>query len=97
MAIEFQEHCRAAEVDGPLRRAVGAHSTSRVHRPDAQLRGTAPSIGPRRVRRPLQHRPHQSREQRPPDQDDRANAPPDLPVQRREMLGGVINVYYRAA
>ena len=28
--------------------------TSRVHRPDAHLRRTAPSIGPRRVRRPLQ-------------------------------------------
>jgi hypothetical protein len=37
------------------------------------------------------HRPHQSRQQRPPSQDDQASAPPDLPVQRRKVLGGVIN------
>jgi len=43
------------------------------------------------------HRPHQSRQQRPPDQDDQACAPLDLPVQRRKVLGGVINEYYRAA
>ena len=29
--------------------------------------------------------------------DDQANAPLDMPVQRRKMLGGVINEYYRAA
>jgi hypothetical protein len=40
-----------------LRRAVGAHRASRVHRPDADLRRTAPSIGPPRVRRPLQPAP----------------------------------------
>jgi hypothetical protein len=43
------------------------------------------------------HRPHQSRQQRPPDQDDQVSAPLDLPVQRRKVLGGVINEYYRAA
>jgi putative transposase len=43
------------------------------------------------------HWPHQSRQQRPPDHDDEAGAPPDLPVQRRKVLGGVINEYYRAA
>ena len=43
------------------------------------------------------HRPHQSRQQRPPDQDDQASPPLDLPVQRRKVLGGVINEYYRAA
>jgi putative transposase len=43
------------------------------------------------------HRPHQSRQQRPPDQNDQATAPLDLPVQRRKVLGGVINEYHRAA
>jgi hypothetical protein len=43
------------------------------------------------------HRPHQSRQQRPPDQDDQGSAPLNLPVQRRKVLGGVINEYYRAA
>ena len=43
------------------------------------------------------HRPHQSRQQRPPDHDGQAGPPPDLPVQLRKVLGGVINEYYRAA
>jgi putative transposase len=43
------------------------------------------------------HRPHQSRQQRPPDEDDQVNSPLDLPVQRRKILGGLINEYYRAA
>jgi hypothetical protein len=44
-----------------------------------------------------QHRPHQSRQQRPPGYDDQPNARPELPVHRRKVLGGVINEYYRAA
>ena len=43
------------------------------------------------------HRPHQSRQQRPPDRDDQARVPQDLPVQRRKVLGGMINEYYQAA
>jgi hypothetical protein len=43
------------------------------------------------------HRPHQSRQQRPPDLDYPAGVPLDSPVQRRKMLGGVIKEYYRAA
>src|SRR5216683_4892984 len=43
------------------------------------------------------HRPHQSRQQRPPDQDDQVGVPLDLPVQRRKVLGGLINEYYQAA
>jgi putative transposase len=43
------------------------------------------------------HRPHQSRQQRPPDQDCQASPPLDLPVQRRKVLSGVINEYYQAA
>ena len=34
------------------------------------------------------HRPHQSRQQRPPDRDDQARVPLDLPVWRRKVLGG---------
>jgi putative transposase len=43
------------------------------------------------------HRPHQSRQQRPPDRDDQARVPLDLQVQRRKVLGGMINEYYHAA
>ena len=43
------------------------------------------------------HRPHQSRQQRPPDHNDQASPPLDLPVQRHRVLGGVINEYYQAA
>ena len=43
------------------------------------------------------HRPHQSRQQRPPDQDDQASTPLNLPARRRKVLGGAINEYYRAA
>ena len=32
----------------------GTHRANRVHRPDADLRRTAPAVGPRRVRQPLQ-------------------------------------------
>jgi putative transposase len=42
-------------------------------------------------------RPHQSRQQRPPDRDDQARVPLDLPVKRRKVLSGMINEYYQAA
>jgi putative transposase len=72
--------------------------TRRMHRPDADLRRTAPSAGPRRVRRSLQ--PAQATPV-PPATTARSgrpgSAPLDLPVQRRKVLGGVINEYYQAA
>ena len=43
------------------------------------------------------HRPHQSRQQRSPDHDTPIVIPPGAPVQRRKVLGGVINEYYIAA
>ena len=48
----------AADPEGELlRREMGTHRASGVHRPDAHLRRTAPSIGPGRVPRPLQRAP----------------------------------------
>ncbi|MCW2877131.1 MAG: integrase [Sphaerisporangium sp.] len=43
------------------------------------------------------HRPHQSRRQRPPHQDEPVSVPMDAQIQRRKVLGGVINEYHRAA
>jgi putative transposase len=43
------------------------------------------------------YRPHQSRQQRPPDHDEKVVIRPDAPVQRWKVLGGVINEDHRAA
>src|SRR5712692_8125939 len=43
------------------------------------------------------HRPHQSRQQRPPDHDEHVVVPLDALVQRRKVLDGVINEYHRVA
>jgi len=43
------------------------------------------------------HRPHRSRQQRPPDQKAQVSALLNLPAQRRKVLGGGINEYYQLA
>jgi transposase InsO family protein len=43
------------------------------------------------------HRPHQSRQQRPPAHDMPVIMPPGAHVHGRKVLGGVINEYYTAA
>ena len=43
------------------------------------------------------HRPHQARQQRPPDHDEPVVVRLGAPPQRRKVLGGVINEYHRAA
>ncbi|WP_219826057.1 integrase core domain-containing protein [Nonomuraea typhae] len=44
-----------------------------------------------------EHRPHQSRRQRPPNQDKHVVAPLEGRIQRRKVLSGAINEYHRAA
>jgi putative transposase len=43
------------------------------------------------------HRPHQSRRQQPPDYGGPVAAPLSAPVRRRNVLGGIIHEYRRAA
>jgi hypothetical protein len=64
-----------------LCRAVGTHRTSRMYRPDAHLRRTAPAVASRRVRRPLQPAPAPSV---PPATTTR----PKRPSQRAAGLAG---------
>lgn len=65
-AVAGSEDSAADATRELLRGEMDTHSTSRVHRPDADLRRTTPSIGPQRLRRPYnRHRPHRSHQQRP--------------------------------
>ncbi|WP_214323698.1 integrase core domain-containing protein [Nonomuraea sediminis] len=43
------------------------------------------------------HRPHQSRQQCPPEQDEQVIVPLEGRIRRRRVLSGAINEYHRAA
>ena len=80
----------AADAAGELlRREMDTHSTSRVHRPDAHLRRTAPAIGPRRVRRPLQPAPAPPV---PPAAATRPGNPARRPAETSQSGGGRYSV-----
>ena len=62
------------------------------------IREAIPGIADSDLRRAREYlRPHQSRNQRPSDHDEMVVVPLATPVQRRKVLGGVINEYHRVA
>ena len=82
-----------------LCREMDTHSTSRVHSPDAHLRRTAPAISSG-LKYASRLQPAPAPPVPPaaiPDRDHQASAPLNLPVQRRKVLGGVINEYSHQA
>ena len=66
---------------------AGKNSYQLVVTEGTQSHGTAGASSQRTSNSPFQH---QSRQQRPPDHDGRADVPLDLPVQRRKVLGGAL-------
>jgi hypothetical protein len=58
--------------------------------------GTCQSVFDRYAAHYNKHRPHQSHQQRPPNQDGQVSLLMGLPLPQRKVLGGV-NEYYQAA
>jgi hypothetical protein len=80
-----------------LRRAVGAHRTSRVHRPHADLQRTVLRSALAEYVDHYSHRPHQSRSQRPPDHDEQTVVLLEGRIERRKIFDGLINEWHRTA
>ncbi len=75
---------------------ASANSPGRGHRPDAHLRPAASANGPSRLRGPLQRAaPHRSCQLRPPRPDHPVADLSRERIQRRPVLGGLINEYER--
>jgi len=76
-----------------LCRTLGAHSTGRGHRPDADRRAEAPHmVLDQYAVHYNEHRPHRAQNPRPPVA---AEITPE--IRRRRVLGGLLNEYERAA
>ena len=75
---------------------ASTNSPGRGHRPDAHLRPAASANGPSRLRGPLQRAaPHRSCQLRPPRPDHPVADLSRERIQRRPVLGGLINEYER--
>jgi hypothetical protein len=103
-AIFASESVKTAKIPPQAPRA-NCHAGRRVRTARAESTGRMLIYGERHPRPVLGeyaghyngHRPHPSRQQRPPGRDNRARVPPDLPAQRRKVPGGLINEYFHAA
>ena len=85
-----------------LCRTLGAHSTGRGHRPDADRRAEAPHmVLDQYAVHYNEHRPHRAQNPRPPVAAEITPAViADLTtpeIRRRRVLGGLLNEYERAA